>query len=337
MDHQRLAAAGTGSRDRAATALGVVLRNLGDDHIRLIDGYLVPRSQQQLHEDVQVMQVGVVDSSTVDLHVIEHAGEADHAGPGGGHLQGAEHRLIERIRPFQGHQPVLMVAGGAQRAAIGQIVILENQAVHRKSVILRVIDRDGFFQGVLGRILSQDGVAHSGEAHLGHKAQVFPFGRAAQVVADQVEGKKLQAAFLALPGIQLSDSAGSQVPGMGVRLLQGLVELLEILPAYNALTAHLQGLGTGDGQRYVLHDPDGMGNVLTLEPVAAGDGLDQFAALIAQHQRQAVQLPADDYLPPADELEDLAAGLGLVGREHGPGMGYHSQALQHFAGHPLGG
>ena len=157
------------------------------------------------------------------------------------------------------------------------------------------------------------------------------------MVTDQVESQKLQPALLALPGVQFSDTAGSQVPGMGVRLLQGLVEFLEILPTDNALTAHLQGLGTGDGQRYVLHDPDGMGDVLTLEPIAAGNGLNQLAARIAQHQRQSVQLPADDHPPPADELEYLAGGLGLVGREHRLGMGYRRQALQHLARHPLGG
>ena len=109
------------------------------------------------------------------------------------------------------------------------------------------------------------------------------------------------------------------------------------MPADNALTAHLQGFGTGDSQRYVLHDPDGMGDILTLVSIAAGDGLDQLAARIAQHQRQSIQLPADDHLPPPDELEDFISGLGLVGREHGLGMGDRSQALQHLAGHPLGG
>ena len=197
----------------------MVLRNLGDDHIRLIDGDIVPRSQRQLFEDIQVVQIGVVDGSAINLHVIKHTGETDHAGPGSGHLQRAEHRLIERIRPLQGHQSVLMVAGGTQGAAIGQIVILKDKAIHREGVIFRLIDRDGFFQSILGRIFGQHRVAHSGEAHLGHEAQVFPFGRAAQVVADQVERQELQAAFLALLGVQLSDTASGQVPGMGVRLL----------------------------------------------------------------------------------------------------------------------
>ena len=337
VDHQHLTAAGAYDGDHAAAASGVVLRNLRDDHIRLIDGDFVTRPQRQLLEDVQVVQVGVVNGGAVNLHVIEHAGEADHTGPGGGHLQGSEYRLIKRVRPFQGHQPVLMVPGGPQGAAIGQVVKLEDQAVHRESIFLRAIDRDGLFQGITVRIFGQYGITYSGEAHLGHKAQVFPFGRAAQMVADQVEGQKLQPALLALPGVQFSDTAGSQVPGMGVRFLQGLVEFLEILPTDNALTAHLQRLGAGDGQRYVLHDPDGMGDILTLEPIAAGNGLNQLAAHIAQHQRQSVQLPADDHPPPADELEYLAGGLGLVGREHGPGVGYCSQALQHLSGHPLGG
>ena len=123
---------------------------------------------------------------------------------------------------------------------------------------------------------------------------------------------------------------------MGIGLSQCLIEIVEVLPADGALAAHLQGLGTGDGQRYISHDPDGMGDILTLETVAAGDGLDQFATLIAQHQRETVQLPADDHFPAADELEDLIGRLGLIGRKHGLRMGHRGQALQNLAGHSLG-
>ena len=124
---------------------------------------------------------------------------------------------------------------------------------------------------------------------------------------------------------------------MGIGLSQCLVEIVEVLPADDALAAHLQGLSTGNGQRDIPHDPDGMGDILALETVAAGDGLDQFSALIAQHQGETVQLPADDHFPTADELEDLIGGLGLIGREHGLCVGHRSQALQNLAGNSLGG
>ena len=91
----------------------------------------------------------MIDNGAVNLHVIKHTGKTDHARPGGGHLQGPEHRLIEGVRPLEGHQPVLMVAGGAQGAPIGQVVILENQAIHRESVLFRAVERDGFLQGFL--------------------------------------------------------------------------------------------------------------------------------------------------------------------------------------------
>ena len=80
-----------------------------------------------------------------------------------------------------------------------------------------------------------------------------------------------------------------------------------------------------------------MGDILALEAVAAGDGLSQFAALIAQHQGEAVQFPADDPFLPADELENLTGGLGLIGRKHGLGMSHRSQTLQNLTGHSLGG
>ena len=58
MDHQQPTAAGTDNRNQAVAAFGVVLRDLRDNHIRLIDGDLIPRPQGQLLEDVQVVQVG---------------------------------------------------------------------------------------------------------------------------------------------------------------------------------------------------------------------------------------------------------------------------------------
>ena len=127
----------------------MVLRNLGDNHIRLIDGDLIPRPQSQLFEDVQVVQICVVDGGAVNLHIIKHTRKADHARPCGGHLQGAEHRLIESVCPFEGHQPVLMVAGSTQGAPIGQVVILKDQAVYRESIFLRAVKRDGLLHSIL--------------------------------------------------------------------------------------------------------------------------------------------------------------------------------------------
>jgi len=238
---------------------------------------------------------------------------ADHACPGGGHLQRAEHRIVEGICPLERHQPVFMVAGRPQGAAVGQIVIFEDQAVHGEGILLRTIERNGLLQGIQGRIGCQDRIAHGRKAHLGQKTQIFPLGRAAQILTDQVERQKLQPTFLALLGVQLSDAASGQIPGMGIGLGQRLIERIEILPADHPLAAHLQRFGTRDGQRHVPHDPDSMGDILALEAVAAGNGLGQFPVLIAQYQGKPVQFPADDHLPPADELEDLSRGLGLIG------------------------
>ena len=90
----------------------------------------------------------MVDRGAVDLHIIKYASETDHACPGGGYLQTAEGRLIEGVLPFEGHQAVFMVAGGAQGAAIGQIVILEDQAVHGIGKLLRAIPGNGLLQSL---------------------------------------------------------------------------------------------------------------------------------------------------------------------------------------------
>ena len=179
-------------------------------------------------------------------------------------------------------------------------------------------------------------MAHHGKAHLRHETHLLPLGGTAQFVADEVKGQELQTAFPALSSIQLADAARRQIPGVGVGLGQGLVEFLEILPADDTLAAHLQGFGAGNDEGHIPHNLDGVGDILTFEAVAPGDGLYQLAAFIPKHQGETVQLPAQHHLTPANELKKFIHRLGLASREHRFGVGNGGQALQHLAGHPLG-
>ena len=79
---------------------------------------------------------------------------------------------------------------------------------------------------------------------------------------------------------------------MGIRLIQRLVELLEVGPADHAFTAHFKRLRVGNGQGYIAHDPNRMRHILADTALCApGNGLLQPAPLVAQHKGKAVQLP----------------------------------------------
>ena len=79
---------------------------------------------------------------------------------------------------------------------------------------------------------------------------------------------------------------------MGIRLIQCLVELLEIGPADHALTAYFKGLRVGNRQGHIAHDPDRVGYILADTAFRApGDGLLQPSFLVAQHKGKAIKLP----------------------------------------------
>src|SRR6185437_2618026 len=110
-------------------------------------------------------------------------------------------------------------------------------------------------------------------------------------------GEEAQGAFRGHRRIELSDEAGSRVTRVGedleALLCLGGVEPLEIGVAHIDLAARLEGgrkiLG-GDDLRDVADGPHIRGHVLALIAVAARRALDQLASLIAQRDRESVDL-----------------------------------------------
>ena len=113
-DHECATAAWADTGYGTPTALCLILRNLGNDHIGLIHTDGVPRPQSQPCEVVQVVELGMIDCITINDHIIENTGQADHPRAGSCNLQMAELGFIPGIRPFEGDHSVLMVTSGAQ-------------------------------------------------------------------------------------------------------------------------------------------------------------------------------------------------------------------------------
>ena len=138
-DPEHTAAARADIRYWTAAALGHVFRNLRDNHVCLIDSDNISRPRRQVHEVIQVMEICMVHRGAINLYIVEYPGEADHAGSGGSYLQSPEFGGIPGVRPFVGNQPVLVMAGGAQGTAIGQVIELENQTIRWVCVFLGLI------------------------------------------------------------------------------------------------------------------------------------------------------------------------------------------------------
>ena len=336
-DDQRRATAGAEAGQTADATRHAVFRDLRDDLICLVDLDLVAGAQGQFLEDVHVMQVGVIDRGTVNDNIVKDAGQTHHARACDCKLQTTEGGFKEFVLPLEGDQPVLVMAGGAQRGAVFHVLLLKDQAVHGIGVLLGIHPVLLCHDLLCGKGGIQQSVWNHIKALLGQKSQLAALLRFHLSVADQVEGVELHTALPAFLRIQLPYTAGRKAAGMCIGFVQRFVEPVEAGPADHAFAAHLQRFLAGDLQRHIGHDAHGMGHIFADDTFpAAGDGLLQCAVFIAEHEGESVQLPAHDHGAAIHELQDLFVRLDLPGREHGPGMPHLRQLLQDLARHLLG-
>ena len=135
--------------------------------------------------------------------------------------------------------------------------------------------------------------------------------------------------------VLLAQRAGGGIARIGedllARRLLPLVELEEIGLGHVDLAAHLadfRHVAAFELLRHVLQRADIGGDVLAFAAVAAGGGGDEFAVLVAQRHRQAVDLrlgaegdllvvaELEEAADAGDEIDDVLLGEGVVEREH---------------------
>lgn len=92
------------------SAAGKVLSKLGYDLICLVELYPVADSQLEALDNVKVMEIGPIDRRAVNDHILKLAGDGYHAGAGSGQFKAEELAFIQRIRPFEGHNAVFVMA-----------------------------------------------------------------------------------------------------------------------------------------------------------------------------------------------------------------------------------
>lgn len=98
-----------------------ILRNLRNDHVRLIHADLVTDAKLKLIEDIKVVQVSAADECTVNADRIEQTGDAYHTGSGRGQLHAAEARAVEFIGPLERNQAILVMSGCSKAFAIAEV------------------------------------------------------------------------------------------------------------------------------------------------------------------------------------------------------------------------
>ena len=124
---------------------GQVLRNLGNDHIGLVDGQPVPDPQLQGAHDADIVDRGPADCRPLELDGREDGDRIDEAGSAGAPLDLQQGRLLLLIRPFEGDGISGKFCRPAQRFAVGDVVEQEDQAVGRRVETRDLLFKAGHF------------------------------------------------------------------------------------------------------------------------------------------------------------------------------------------------
>ena len=120
-----------GIRNGKGAASGQVLRDLGNYHVRLINGETVSDSQLQAFHNAHVMDAGPAYGGALQLYRFKDGDRVDQAGPAGAPFHFEQGSLRRFILPLERDGIPGKLGCGTQGKPIGDVVIDEHQAVRR--------------------------------------------------------------------------------------------------------------------------------------------------------------------------------------------------------------
>ena len=145
-------------------------------------------------------------------------------------------------------------------------------------------------------------------------------GPAARLVLDELVGPRRELACRGDRGVLLAQRAGAGVPRVGVQrqaqLLALRVDPGELGLGHVHLAAGVERDGLGEARRHGRDRAQVRGHVLAGRAVAARRALDEPAALVAQRDREAVDLELGDVAQVRRPAPGPAAGPARGGRGH---------------------
>ena len=335
-DPGRPAAYRTGLGDILHPAPGQVLRDLRDDHIRLVYCDPVSHAQLQLFHDTDIVDAGAAHRRSLQLHRLKDSHRIDQPGPGRAPLDLFERCLPDLIRPLKGKGVPGELRRGPEGLAVGNVVIHQHQPVRGQLIGLDMareplyflIDRPGCDQMVLHYVKSLllqplhlvlPGIPeiHAVRAHEGKGIESHP-----PLCRDLV--------------IQLAHRAAAQIPRilvLCIRVPDLLIDLLKVFVRDDRFPPQDKFALIGDMKGQVPEDSRIVCNDFSHLAVPAGDCLCESTVPVRQDNGQPVQLPGDDRLLVPQELFQPAHFFRLVQREHGTFMSLFRQLAQHLISH----
>ena len=334
--------------------LGHDFDDLGDDLARLLDHHRIAHPDVLAADLILVVEGGAADGGAGQEDRFQFGDRGEDAGTSHLHGDGAEDGAGMVRLVLEGLGPTRCLGGEAQLFTLAEVIDLDDRAVDLVGELVaglaEFVDR------------GQHGVeaTHGGAPRLGAEAELAEDGQQLALTADLDTldfalgvAEDLQGTLGHDPAVELLEGAGGGIAGVGeLGFAAGHavgVEGGKPLLAHEDLAARLEDLGrfrrveaqgdAGDGA-------DVGRDVVPLDPVAPGQGLDQHAALVAQGETDPVHLGLNDVVglraaqPAHDILVEVAEVLvvvGVVEAEHRHRMPPGDEFGQGFGPDPLAG
>ena len=110
-------------RDIPDTASCEVIRDLRDDHVRLVDCDPIPGPKLQTFHDADVVDAGPAHRRSFQLHGLKHGNRVDESCSRRAPLDIGERRLLDLIGPLEGDGISREFRSAPQGLTVGDIVI----------------------------------------------------------------------------------------------------------------------------------------------------------------------------------------------------------------------
>ena len=148
-----------------------IFRNLGNNHIRLIDLNRIPDAQPQFLQNADIMQACTAHRRALQLHGVKHRNRVHQPRTRGVPFNPPQSGFRHFVRPFEGNGILGEFCRSAKALAIGNAVKGQHQSIGGNVVLLDFIAE--FLHRSGNRFRRHHAVLHHIKAHFGKPSHIF--------------------------------------------------------------------------------------------------------------------------------------------------------------------
>ena len=306
-------------RNIRISAPGQILRDLRDDHVRLIDQKPVADPEHQVLHNAYVMHAGSAYRRSLQLHRFEYRHRIDQSRTGRTPLDLQKPGFSLLICPFERKSIPRKFSRGPQRLPIRNTVIQSDKSVRRKAVlghssrkpVHRFVKRFSRYDPVFYRLKA-----------LAFQPEHFVFMRILKILSigtDQTKRIKTHIPFSSDPVVQLPDRSAAKIPRIlvsRVHIFDLFIDPLEVLVGDDGFAPEYKTAFKRDLNRKVPEHPRIVGDHLSDHTVSPCDCFREFSLFVGEYNGQPVHFPGQKGLMISDKGPQDLPVLGFIQRKH---------------------